>query len=431
MRLPAALLLALLAAPAAAQTWSELTPGSGPAPSPRRHAGVVHDPVGHRLVVFGGEGATGRLDDIWAFDLTAETWSDLTPATGPAPRRTPSMVYDPDGHRVLMWSGQSGGTFFDDVWSFDLATETWSEFTPPAPIPGRRYGTVSVYDPVDDDLVTFGGFTFQGRFEDTWRFDPVADTWTEVTPGVSPLKRCLHSAAYDSRDHRMVMYGGQNAGPLDDVWLLDLATHTWTDVTPATRPDGRFFAAHVYDANHHRSVLFGGNRGSAGGGLTNEVWLFNLHNLSFLAVAPGGTPPSPREGAQGIPLPAGDRMVVFGGYDGNYLDEVWALEGLSDTITTAPIPLRGPVLHPNRPNPFNPQTTLTFELPTRTTVTLRIYDAAGRPVRTLVDGARDAGPHEVEWDGRDRGGLGLASGTYFARLESGGTARVRKLVLVR
>lgn len=82
------------------------------------------------------------------------------------------------------------------------------------------------------------------------------------------------------------------------------------------------------------------------------------------------------------------------------------------------------------PNPFNPATRIYFTLPAPTAVQLDIYDVAGRLVRRLVEGDLPAGPQAVEWDGRNRGGVPVASGVYFARLNAGGTATAR-LVLVK
>ena len=83
------------------------------------------------------------------------------------------------------------------------------------------------------------------------------------------------------------------------------------------------------------------------------------------------------------------------------------------------------------PNPFNPQTTIHFNLPRTQNATLRLYDVQGRLIRDLVNGVKQAGPNQVVWDGRDGSGRSVASGTYFARLESGGLTSVKSMVLVR
>ncbi len=85
----------------------------------------------------------------------------------------------------------------------------------------------------------------------------------------------------------------------------------------------------------------------------------------------------------------------------------------------------------NSPNPFNPRTIISFELARTGPVSLNIYDLRGRLVRTLVDSDLPAGYHDVTWDGLDRSGKMSASGVYFTKLETDGSAKVNKMTLVR
>ena len=62
---------------------------------------------------------------------------------------------------------------------------------------------------------------------------------------------------------------------------------------------------------------------------------------------------------------------------------------------------------------------------------MRIYDIAGRLVKTLVDADRAGGVYEAVWTGRDANGVGVASGIYFCRAEIGSMTEVRKVVLLR
>ncbi|NQS97917.1 MAG: T9SS type A sorting domain-containing protein [candidate division Zixibacteria bacterium] len=80
----------------------------------------------------------------------------------------------------------------------------------------------------------------------------------------------------------------------------------------------------------------------------------------------------------------------------------------------------------NYPNPFNSMTTISFGLPQAAYVTLKIYDIAGRLVESPLRGWRDAGYHEVRFDG-----TGLASGVYLCRIEARDYAAVRKMVLMK
>ena len=80
----------------------------------------------------------------------------------------------------------------------------------------------------------------------------------------------------------------------------------------------------------------------------------------------------------------------------------------------------------NYPNPFNPNTTIKFELPRTSQVNLTVFDILGRQVSVLVNEKRDAGVHEVKFDGSN-----LASGVYFYRLQAGTYVGTKKLLLLR
>jgi hypothetical protein len=84
------------------------------------------------------------------------------------------------------------------------------------------------------------------------------------------------------------------------------------------------------------------------------------------------------------------------------------------------------LLSPNYPNPFNPTTTIQFNLPSRVRATLKIYDLQGRDVATLVDEERPAGSFSVAWNAKD-----LPSGIYFYRLTAGDFVETHSLVLLK
>jgi len=88
-------------------------------------------------------------------------------------------------------------------------------------------------------------------------------------------------------------------------------------------------------------------------------------------------------------------------------------------------------LEQNAPNPFNPVTRIPFELTRGGSVTLSVFDVAGRRVRALLDEALPAGLHEVTWDGKDGAGREVASGVYFYRMASAGRIETRRMVLVK
>jgi hypothetical protein len=101
----------------------------------------------------------------------------------------------------------------------------------------------------------------------------------------------------------------------------------------------------------------------------------------------------------------------------------------TDVAVAPPHRLR---LLPNRPNPFNPNTLLAFELDREAAVWLTVFGVGGERVRRLVDGQMmSAGPHQLPWDGRDDRGRVLPSGVYLIKLESSGSLASRKVHLLR
>jgi hypothetical protein len=107
-------------------------------------------------------------------------------------------------------------------------------------------------------------------------------------------------------------------------------------------------------------------------------------------------------------------------------------EAVSVTATAPELPTaRGVVLHPNAPNPFNPRTRISYTLERAGWVSLGIFDLRGRLVRHLWRGNRPEGTGSVQWDGTDAANQRVASGVYVVRVELEGTARERKITLVK
>jgi hypothetical protein len=109
-------------------------------------------------------------------------------------------------------------------------------------------------------------------------------------------------------------------------------------------------------------------------------------------------------------------------------DEGWFA---SRTTASPDIPLARNELLGNAPNPFNPATSIRFNLARRDKVSLKIYDNAGRLVRDLFEGYLDEGPQSVRWGGRDDGGKPVVSGVYHYRLQAGDFVADGRMVLLK
>lgn len=109
---------------------------------------------------------------------------------------------------------------------------------------------------------------------------------------------------------------------------------------------------------------------------------------------------------------------------------------LDDVHVTTPVsvdtPLRGDrITVKAMPNPFNPRTTVVFDLPSRGEVSVVVYDARGREIRTLHRGVLDAGEHTRLWDGRADDGATVSSGVYFVNVIGDGAAAAARVVLLK
>ena len=304
--------------------WRNLTPTSGQMPEPRRDGEAIYDPVGKRIILFGGNSDAGLKNDTWAFDLATRSWTKLNTVGAPPPARFGfDAVYDPVGHQMVIYSGQGAG-FFNDTWTLNLTTLQWTDVSPASDIarPKKRYGSGAVFDPQTRSLVSFAGFTSEaGRFQDTQSFGLAGKSWADWTPGGSkPQVRCLLTAAFDGVNRRMIIYAGQRSGALDDIWSFDLASRQWTNLTPAVRPPGRFWSTSFVNKDG-RFMIFGGS----GAGNFNDTWEFNLTTQTWTQLQIEN-PPSQRNGMMGVYIESEDRFIVIGGTgnSGN-LNDVWEL----------------------------------------------------------------------------------------------------------
>jgi hypothetical protein len=130
-----------------------------------------------------------------------------------------------------------------------------------------------------------------------------------------------------------------------------------------------------------------------------------------------------RQRNQNVPAGALAGVYTYRGYVGTYPTAKW--DSSSFTYTTGPIPTEF-ALHSAYPNPFNPTSRLSFDLPLAVRAKLSIYDVNGRLVATLVDSWLEAGAHAAHFEATN-----LASGIYLARLQAGSFTQTQKLVLLK
>lgn len=303
----------------AGMRWRQLVSDFEP-PSPRRDHSLVRD--GEQLYVFGGR-SPDPLDDLWTFDLSTDTWTQFTAVDGPAARFGHNAVFDAERGRMVLFGGQAGGTFFNDAWAFDVADGKWTQLSAGESGPSPRYGAAGALDPAGRFLVSHG-FTDAGRFDDTWGYDLGGGAWAEASPqGERPLERCLMRAVWDDGAGRLLMFGGQSTGIpfLGDLWQL--RQDGWRELAAEPKPSPRNFYAMVFDDEGGRLVLFGGSTES---GPADDLWLFDSTTNSWSERSPEGEAPAARFGHDAVWMPGSRSLLMFGGSDGSQdLNDLWEL----------------------------------------------------------------------------------------------------------
>ncbi|HXX62302.1 MAG TPA: T9SS type A sorting domain-containing protein [Bacteroidota bacterium] len=131
----------------------------------------------------------------------------------------------------------------------------------------------------------------------------------------------------------------------------------------------------------------------------------------------------------GLPYGSVGALTVFGSYlyagrgSNVYRRPLSELNSVADRQEAAPSHFE---LSQNYPNPFNPSTSIRYQIPSASHVTLKLFDELGREVATLVNDAKQPGTYTVRWDAST-----MASGTYFYRIEAGSFVQTRKLLVIK
>ena len=283
-------------------SWTVLSPVGLP-PQARFGHTVVFDTARRRLIVFAGQSG-GFFSDVWAYDVAGDAWQQLArDNAGPSRRYGHSAIYDVARDRMVISHGFTDAGRFDDTWAFDFKTNAWTNLSPAQNRPLRRCLHHAAYDAANGQMYLYGGCS--SGFgpcpqADLWSFDLARNTWTELTPKPSPAGRQHYGMAFDATRAMLVVFGGTGNGALNDTWEYDPKLRSWRPAELAGPPPSarnRHEAAFATDSG---AVLFFG--GSAAAGLSNDLWslspvkpplkpvisaIVNSFSLSGGAIAPG------------------------------------------------------------------------------------------------------------------------------------------------
>ncbi|KAJ0981261.1 hypothetical protein J5N97_009516 [Dioscorea zingiberensis] len=269
---------------AANPEWHRVQVASSP---PGRWGHTLSCLNGSWLVVFGGCGRQGLLNDVFVLDLDAKqpAWKEVSGATPPLPRSWHSSC-TVDGTKLVVSGGcTEAGVLLSDTFLLDLTTDkpTWREIPSSWTPPSRLGHTLSVYGP--NKILMFGGLAKSGSLRlrscDTYTIDLEEDEpqWRPLEAGgfigVSPPPRLDH-VAVSLPCGKLIIFGGSIAGlhSPSQLFLLDPSEEkpTWRTLNVPGQPP-KF-------AWGHSTCVVGGTRVLVLGGHTGEEWILNeLHEL--------------------------------------------------------------------------------------------------------------------------------------------------------
>ncbi|KAI0267960.1 hypothetical protein BGY98DRAFT_925341 [Russula aff. rugulosa BPL654] len=187
--------------------WSRVVV-NGPGPGGRwAHTTTV---VGSKLFVFGGVSGGETTNDMWTLDLNClksqPLWESFEPTPGnekPLPRSGHVSVTTED--RIIIFGGYGCPHYYNDTWSFDISTRTWTELQCTGSIPSPRFSHTAVL--VDDVMYVFGGSSNRQGHMDLCALQLSTQRWFKVSnKGTSPNRRVFHAMASDGT--RVFVLGG-------------------------------------------------------------------------------------------------------------------------------------------------------------------------------------------------------------------------------
>ena len=210
-------------------TWVDLSPAGGPEPE-LAGTGLIYDAESNKTILYGGLHLSDFYfsDKTWAYDYDANTWTDMQPAESPGARNYFGFTYHASLDKAVLMGGFNSDFAPDNtVATYDYNTNTWTR-KDGSTAPVRDYPTLA-YNPENDQVLMFGGVEYADppfyfseiAQQDTWHYDLVSDTWTELDPiWRLPGRRGRHGMAYHEGKGRMLMFGGdaERMEMYNDVW---------------------------------------------------------------------------------------------------------------------------------------------------------------------------------------------------------------------
>lgn len=425
----------------------------------RYNHSAVYDPINQEMIIFGGRTSfyydgmdnpngtdqpveSGNIpnNDCWAFDLAVQEYDEtawrkidtpIDPGVNgvdrPEYRENHSAVYDPINHQMLIFGGTNKMLYepesisavqYDDVWALDLNTYTWTKvYSNSESVIKKSEGQTAVYDSYNHQAVIFSGWCEQYEYVESkgyWRGDYIKEIYayniennafTVWLPDNTPevlidgidygFGREGHSAVYDPIGREMLIMGGTfglSAFGQSDIpqsfYALDLGSSSngiWRELPQPSSWTNQYGPRYYHNAVYAETkmyIFFGkdiyNNPPMSSLNIYGDMWTYQL-------------PETDIENN----ISEAQRMSVF-------------------------------------PNPFNPQTTISFELKGSSRVSIYVYDISGKIIDTVLeDKLLPNGLHSFSWKPEKNDKNSFSSGVYFIKAVTPEFSETKKVLLIK
>ncbi|MCI4334810.1 MAG: PKD domain-containing protein [Thermoplasmata archaeon] len=267
------------------------------------------------LLFYGGDNWAGtNLDQTWTY--SAGAWTLQSTNGTPGPLDGPALAYDPVDGQVVMYGGlvsYSPFTFTTLTWTYSHGTWSSAQISPTPP--GRLAGSL-VFDPALGGVVLFGGYNNSvpsgtALLNDLWLYK--GGTWSQLPATNPPPVRTWAQIAYDPDRQELVVFGGMNAAGacLGDTWTYTNGTWTHQTGPGITNPGSLCGSSTLYDPDLGE-VLVTGGFSVAGSLVSNNTASWEFNGSAWVPLSPGGAP-SPHIYGVNAWDPVSQTLVVAGG----------------------------------------------------------------------------------------------------------------------
>lgn len=214
----------------ATQTWSQVVTSINP--GVHHSLALAYDPQENAVILFGGFDGDGWVtNDTWEFDCDTREWSELSPTTAPLARYGNVMVYDESINLIVLTGGNTAYQGHqDDTWTFNVTANTWTELSPTGN-PDRLKWPSMTYDSVNQKCILFGGQIGDNAVNRTWIYDAQLNTWLRRYPDEAPWVRINTGLVFDSINNVTILFAGWSVDAVqyDDTWAYSYESNVWAN----------------------------------------------------------------------------------------------------------------------------------------------------------------------------------------------------------